>query len=627
MSSKHSENTSNTRLENELRVLLEKKSSLKSKLNDKISLEDQILKSLSTSSENIAKSQTLHCFRSLGLSAFDIDLTRGRWERSRTDILKRGLAIRIETFLFDKFWEPYYVILAKSQDSDLIRVAHHTIPHFIDLQPLGDAYLGWSPPDSSVYEITPRIINPFRFVSELQRALVAYIGRREKVKELQDYVDACSSVNNMKLTANDGYRSLDIVWEIGEVDIRTKIMPNEEYTDRSYKRYFRLLIEYELFSYELYFNIGWPLDFASGGGLEFIGGDVTMELIIDKLPSDSLLGHQSAHQFRQFQPQLLRHCFMRHRENKQELLAKQKVQLAYEQHQTYNDIPDIIERLNGAISDGDLLEKRTPKEITINAEVEPAEVAESSESELEDEDVLPLAARTQYVQNIVHSPEPEGQELSPERLARLERLERKDMSARVERVERVDSEEPDEPESSEHLKRLRRLRRSQQEEGDELSVSQEMTTEEKEEAMMKKRRAEARLNKKQLETEGQHLRRESDVTVSSRRSSQRLSGDYASDTTSLIAFQEGIAKDAIGDARKARENALGELRKSTMRKKKADDQGGPSKTKKKRTERVRSSREEREQSDEQSEVQQEEEHADSTPTPSQRTKSTDTPSE
>lgn len=431
----------------------------------------------------------------------------------------------------------------------------------------------------------------------------------------------------MKLTANDGYRSLDIVWEIGQVDIHTKVMPNEEYTDKSYKRYFRLLIEYELFSYELYFNIGWPLDFASGGGLEFIGGDVTMELIIDKLPSDSLLGHQSAHQFRQFQPQLLRHCFMRHRENKQELLAKQKVQLAYEQHQTYNDIPDIIERINGAISDGDLLEKQTPKEITINAEVEPAEVAESSESELEDEDLLPLAARTQYVQNIVHSPEPEGQELSPERLARLERLERKDMSARVELVERVDSEEPDEPESSERLKKLRRLRRSQQEEeeeDDERSMSHEMTAEEKEEAMMRKRRAEARVNKRQLETEGQRLRRESDITVSSRRSSQRLSGDYASDTTSLIAFQEGIAKDAIGDARKARENALGELRKSTMRKKKADDQGGPSKTKKKRTEKVRSSRG---QSDEQSEVQQEEEHADSTPTPSQRTKSTDTPSE
>lgn len=437
----------------------------------------------------------------------------------------------------------------------------------------------------------------------------------------------------MKLTANDGYRSLDIIWEIGEVDIHTKVMPNEEYTDRSYKRYFRLLIEYELFSYELYFNIGWPLDFASGGGLEFIGGDVTMELIIDKLPSDSLLGHQSAHQFRQFQPQLLRHCFMRHRENKQELLAKQKVQLAYEQHQTYNDIPDIIKRLNVAISDGDLLEKRTPKEITINAEIEPAELAESSESELEDEDLLPLAARTQYVQNIANSPEPEGPELSPERLARLERLERMDMSARVERIERAD---PEEPESSERLKRLRRSRRSQQEEDSEVeerSVSYEMTAEEKEDAMMKKRQAEARVNKRQLETEGKRLRRESDVTRSSRRSSQRLSGDYASDTTSLIAFQEEIARDTIGDARKSRENALGELRKSAMRKKKADDQGGPSKTKKKRAEQVRSSREKRgeeEDNDESTlgvERGQSEEHPDSTPTPSQRTKSTDTPSE
>ena len=126
-------------------------------------LTDSLYQAIIQSSLRKSAAQTSHAFRALGFSCFNVDLARGSFERSRTDIVKKGLAVRIEVFTVNKYFEPYYVIFSKpvlNEDfPSLIHVPHHTIPHHIPLRSLAERYLGWKSHQKSVQSYIGSKIN------------------------------------------------------------------------------------------------------------------------------------------------------------------------------------------------------------------------------------------------------------------------------------------------------------------------------------------------------------------------------------------------------------------------------------------------------------------------------------
>ena len=113
-----------------------------------------------------AEEDALAAYRLAGKSVFLVDDDK--------------VGIRFETFYQGAFFESYYVILAMDPESGEPSVFRHSLPHFLPLADLEEAYLA---------------SNIATFVEKVSDVLHAFVARREHVKALKDaHPDAVKDV-------------------------------------------------------------------------------------------------------------------------------------------------------------------------------------------------------------------------------------------------------------------------------------------------------------------------------------------------------------------------------------------------------------------------------------------------
>lgn len=153
-------NKSNKELELQLGQVNSNINQLRSAINKSTDMNLEIFSSIHQLSKLSTLAQQLHTFRSTGISTFIVNIQNGKREKSRKDITQKGLAVRIEVFAFNKYLEPFYLIMSKvKNDLNVIQINHHTLPSFIDLHSLGKRYLGWTNDSNYNKKTVPSSLN------------------------------------------------------------------------------------------------------------------------------------------------------------------------------------------------------------------------------------------------------------------------------------------------------------------------------------------------------------------------------------------------------------------------------------------------------------------------------------
>ncbi|TIA97646.1 hypothetical protein E3P94_02812 [Wallemia ichthyophaga] len=207
-----------------------------------------------------------------------------------------GLAVRIEVFTSKKYLEPFYLIMSREKGvENVININHHTIPSFIDIDSLGKRYLGWSDYSSfSKYHI-PSSINTWAFIESVQLHLTAFAQRRLQANLCKQHLKFLGE--SLEIIANDGYQNIQFEWEINPLRIQTnQIGRGQDLGKLPYKRKVRVQIEFTNLCFS-HLHIERRQK----------GGHISVEIILNSLPINSIRGYESNPPF--VFPQQFEHLF------------------------------------------------------------------------------------------------------------------------------------------------------------------------------------------------------------------------------------------------------------------------------------------------------------------------------
>jgi len=116
------------------------------------------------------------------------------------------VGIRLETFYSSKFREPFYLLISQETRDDELRIAKHTIPHFIPLRELEKKFLN---------------VDMDSLLHVLEDYVQAFVSRREQIIEIMQYLEKTPAI---KVTCDDAAKSMvSIVANVGNGVIRVSM--------------------------------------------------------------------------------------------------------------------------------------------------------------------------------------------------------------------------------------------------------------------------------------------------------------------------------------------------------------------------------------------------------------------
>ncbi|GAA6004533.1 hypothetical protein JCM10207_000921 [Rhodosporidiobolus poonsookiae] len=194
-------------------------------------------------------------YRLVGRSCFPVELARGarakeeldevererkrrkgegkEREAERDEFVRKGVAVRLETFFAGRFYEPYYVVFARHlpdldpsdsrspADPSSLFIAHHTIPHWIPLPRLAWQYLGVRvksadkhPADSASDEKGGEADMDL-FLTQLTPYLNAHISRREQLNSLRSTFSSASHPSlKLRIFSSESCDRIMVEWNL-----------------------------------------------------------------------------------------------------------------------------------------------------------------------------------------------------------------------------------------------------------------------------------------------------------------------------------------------------------------------------------------------------------------------------
>lgn len=198
-------------------------------------------------------------YRTSGWTVFEMDLDVGKRQRNARRQINidaktaLGLGVRLETFYEGRFYEPYYLIFAKSSqlvkkeaktmapflddtkqektsthNQHAVRLMRHTIPHFIPLSDLLQAYLS---PELDVEDINIEEENKEKgglelldglmsreglsfFLSQLHAYLQSFVSRRQQAIALAELPLPGLMQSSLRAFGNDSFGQLTARWDL-----------------------------------------------------------------------------------------------------------------------------------------------------------------------------------------------------------------------------------------------------------------------------------------------------------------------------------------------------------------------------------------------------------------------------
>lgn len=121
-----------------------------------------------------------------------------------------------------------------------------------------------------------------QFIETIQLHLIAYAQRRLQANLCKEHLQFLG--DSLEITANEGYQNIQFEWEINPLEIQTKQIGNsvKDLGKLPYKRKIRIQIEYNnlLFSH-LHSN------------KDQRGGNLSIEIVLNSLPINSIRGYES----------------------------------------------------------------------------------------------------------------------------------------------------------------------------------------------------------------------------------------------------------------------------------------------------------------------------------------------
>ncbi|GAA5848383.1 hypothetical protein JCM8547_004498 [Rhodosporidiobolus lusitaniae] len=208
-----------------------------------------------------AEDEFVRRFRATGRSCFPVELARGARakeeikdiererkrlkgkgkereedDREEGDMVRKGTAVRLETFCGGRYYEPYYVVFTRrlpdlhpsssSPANPPLYIAHHTIPHWLPLSQLAWRYLGVhlqsedeDPAEQSGEEKAGEADLEL-FLSHLTAYLNAYVSRREQLVALRTAYSldspssSVASLRNFRLFASESCDRIMVEWTL-----------------------------------------------------------------------------------------------------------------------------------------------------------------------------------------------------------------------------------------------------------------------------------------------------------------------------------------------------------------------------------------------------------------------------
>ncbi|CAO3681070.1 unnamed protein product [Umbelopsis vinacea] len=129
------------------------------------------------------------------------------------------VGIRLETFYSSKFREPFYLLINQETQDDELRIAKHTIPHFIPLRELEKKFLN---------------VDMDSLLHVLEDYVQAFVSRREQVVEIIQYLentpaikvicdDAAKSIVSVIANLNNGVIRVSIRYEDLRSEFPTRV--------------------------------------------------------------------------------------------------------------------------------------------------------------------------------------------------------------------------------------------------------------------------------------------------------------------------------------------------------------------------------------------------------------------
>ncbi|KAI9279707.1 Cenp-O kinetochore centromere component-domain-containing protein [Umbelopsis sp. AD052] len=116
------------------------------------------------------------------------------------------VGIRLETYYASKFREPFYLLINQETRDAELRIAKHTIPHFIPLRELEKKFLN---------------VDMDCLLHVLEDFVQAFVSRREQIIEIAQYLENTPAI---KVTCDDAAKSIvSIIANLGNGLIRVSL--------------------------------------------------------------------------------------------------------------------------------------------------------------------------------------------------------------------------------------------------------------------------------------------------------------------------------------------------------------------------------------------------------------------
>ncbi|GAA5823001.1 hypothetical protein JCM11251_004453 [Rhodosporidiobolus azoricus] len=161
-------------------------------------------------------------------------------DRVEDDMVRKGVAVRLETFYAGRYYEPYYIVFSHhlpdldgpTSPNPQLYIPHHTIPHWVPLAQLTWRYLGvrlqsedTHPADLAGDEKGGEADLEL-FLSHLQVYLTAFVSRREQLVALRSAFSpkppSASPVFDFRLFASEPCDRFFLEWNIASAREQAK---------------------------------------------------------------------------------------------------------------------------------------------------------------------------------------------------------------------------------------------------------------------------------------------------------------------------------------------------------------------------------------------------------------------
>ncbi|KAG2188558.1 hypothetical protein INT44_001312 [Umbelopsis vinacea] len=138
------------------------------------------------------------------------------------------VGIRLETYYASKFREPFYLLINQETRDAELRIAKHTIPHFIPLRELEKKFLNVDM-DVSTNGLPCDTRHCPSYLTRLKQCLLhvledfvqAFVSRREQIIEIAQYLENTPAI---KVTCDDAAKSIvSIIANLGNGLIRVSL--------------------------------------------------------------------------------------------------------------------------------------------------------------------------------------------------------------------------------------------------------------------------------------------------------------------------------------------------------------------------------------------------------------------